>query len=891
MSEPMMDSGDYAETTQVATHPSSPLAPEPKTDPHLLGTHLTANGAAFSVYAHEASAVELCLLENTGQRDSHGDPVFHETRWQLRGPFRGIWHGNIPGVRPGQLYGFRAYGPWDPDAGLFYNPQKILLDPYAKAISSTPRLSPRLYAHQVNAQLQPATHELTPDPLDSLPDQALGVVVNTAPFPVAPKPHTSWRRTVIYEAHVKGLTRNLPGLPPELQGTYAGLANPVTIAYLKDLGITAIELLPIHAKFTEPFLQDKDKDNYWGYSTLSYFAPEPSYATARAQDAGPQAVLDEVRGMVSLLHEAGIEVILDVVYNHTCEGGQFGPSLSWRGLDPRRYYVWNHSYPNRLVDFTGCGNTVDFTQNQAVGMMLDSLRYWAGEVGVDGFRFDLGVTLGRNRQQYAVRHPSFVAMATDPVLAGTKLIAEPWDIGPDGWQTGNFPSPFADWNDRYRDTVRRFWLTDMAAQVHGRHAHGPHELATRISGSADMYGSNLPEYNRGPGASVNFICAHDGFTLADLVTYNLKHNEANGEENRDGTTNNNSWNHEFEGHLLRGKLAPAGVEADATPSIDSSRAGIATNAGTATKTSTGKATPPTARPSQAALADTIARVAPKRLRNLRNMWGTMAVSAGTPMILAGDEFGNTQDGNNNAYCQDGPLTWLDWQWQPWQEALHETARYLLGLRAEHPVMRPDSFASGQVCHGDRLPDLSWYDRDGEALSPSGWHDPRNRVVQMLRSGAAWEDVDLLVIFNGSTEAVEINPPQARSRVFRLVWDSVWASPTYRDEDDLSAWVSEVTGVAQAGGNASGGLETGTQAGDLEPGAEEEHVRFAEEVGVTPGLGLDLVRQISELPVTVRGMKSQMAPMSMRIFFAEVPEHPTGNEKLDLLNVLHRVRDK
>lgn len=817
--------------------PTEDFAPEPKLDPHRLGAHLTDSGVAFSVYARQATAVELCLLSPQDDPDDPDGVLYEERRIRLLGPFRGIWHGNIPGIRPGQIYGYRCYGPWDPNAGLFYNPQKILLDPYAKAITKSPRLTPRLYAHQVNDKLEPATRELKLDPLDSLPDAALGVVVNTQSFPVSDKPRRSWRDTVICEAHVKGLTRTLPGIPPDLQGTYAGLANPVTIQYLKDLGVTAIELLPIHAKFSEPFLQDNGRTNYWGYSTLSYFAPEPSYATEYAQRQGPQAVLDEVRGMVSLLHQAGIEVFLDVVYNHTAEGGTHGTSVSLRGLDPQRYYVWDHGSPNRMVDYTGCGNTVDFTSNEAVGLMLDSLRYWAGEVGIDGFRFDLGVTIGRNREQFAVRHPSFVGMATDPILAGCKLIAEPWDMGPNGWQTGNFPSPFADWNDRYRDAIRGFWLTDGAAQVHGRHAHGPHELATRISGSADFYSSIVPELNRGPGASINFIAAHDGFTLADLVTYNHKHNEANGENNHDGTNNNNSWNHEYEGHVLRG------LQYSDDPKV----------------------------------LEEVVSIAPLRLRNLRNMWGTLAISAGTPMFLAGDEFGNSQEGNNNAYCVDAPLSWLDWRWLPWQKALHETVQYLLRLRADHPVMRPDSFASGMPVQGDKLADLSWYDRTGAALTPGAWHDPRNRVVQMLRSGAPWGDVDLLVMINGTMDQVEVNPPPARSRVFRLVWDSTWPNPTNRSEESPDSL--GVPGYDLPFSALTKGEKPPAEAVD----------RLAAEVGVTPGSGLRLAEVISELPVTVRGMTSKMEAMSMRIFFAEVPENPSGNAKIDLLNVLKRVQ--
>lgn len=847
--------------------PTDVVAEEPKLDPHHLGPTITESGVAFSVYSHQATAVEVCLFDSPDENGRYQS----ERRIRLRGPFRGIWHGNIRGVRPDQVYGYRAYGPWDPDAGVFYNPQKVLLDPYAKAITQPPVLSPQLYAHQVDAELKPVTRELTMDPLDSVDYNALSVVVNTHSFPVADRPRTSWRRTVIYEAHVKGLTRQLPGIPPELQGTYAGLANPVTIDYLKNLGVTAIELLPIHAKMPEPFLAERNLSNYWGYSTLSYFAPEPTYATEAAQRRGPQAVLDEVRGMVSLLHQAGIEVLLDVVYNHTAEGGTLGPSLSLRGLDPQCYYVWNHGYPNQMVDFTGCGNTVDFTSTESVALLLDSLRYWAGEVGVDGFRFDLGVTLGRNREQYALRHPSFVGMATDPVLAGCKLIAEPWDMGPNGWQTGNFPSPFADWNDRYRDGIRGFWLTDAAALAHGRHAHGPHELATRVSGSADLYGSNIAEYNRGPGASINFVAAHDGFTLADLVTFDHKHNEANLEGNRDGTNNNNSWNHGHEGHVLSGKE----LGDEDLPSA-AAKNGPDPQSGEGFSPRFSRMDPTTPFHGDPLNRTEMVKVATNRLKTLRNLWGTLAISSGTPMILAGDEFGNSQNGNNNAYCQDGPISWLDWQWQPWQKGLFETARYLLHLRAEHPVMRPDAFASGMPQAGDKLQDLSWYNREGEHLTPGAWHDPANRVLQMLRSGAPWDDVDLLVMINGTNDEVQINPPRARSRVFRLVWDSTWPDPSARE------------------GNAGEKLQLLTGLNSAAPSARHQDTNdpvalFAEEVGVTPGSGIRLAEVISELPVTVRGMRSKMAPFSMRIFFAEVPDNPSGDEKIDLLNTLRKVQ--
>lgn len=798
--------------------PTERRAPAPARHPHRLGAHVVDQGVAFAVYASRATAVELCLVsKRDGERS--------EERYLMYGPENGIWHCTIPGVRPGQLYGYRAYGAWDPDSGLRHNPFKILLDPYARATAGNRDLVPALYAHQVDSELEAITSDLALDPMDSLPKAILGVVT-AANFPVAPSPRVPWEQTVIYEAHVRGLTLNLPGVPPELAGTYAGLAHPATIDYLKGLGITTLELLPIHAKLSEPFLLEKGLSNYWGYSTLSYFAPEPSYATRAAQEAGPQAVVDEVRGMVSLLHEAGIEVVLDVVYNHTCEGGHAGPSLSWRGLDNLSYYLHDGGHPARLVDVTGCGNSLNFASTPVVGMALDSLRYWASEVGIDGFRFDLAVTLGRNGAEFSQRHPFMVALATDPVLAGKKMIAEPWDLGPDGWRTGQFPLPFADWNDRYRDAIRSFWLADVSNLAHGRHAHGPHELATRLSGSADIFGHGQLPGGRGPRASINYIASHDGFTLSDLVTYDHKHNEDNAEDNRDGTNNNLSWNHGYEGPVT---LDP---RQEAAPTAD-----------------------------QMELA---ALVAPPRLRNLRNLWGTLMVSAGTPMFVAGDEFGRTQQGNNNAYCQDSPISWVNWDWKPWQWALFKTSTYLLRLRREHPVMRPSTFASGRVHKDDCLADLSWYDRAGNPLTPGGWHDPANRVMQMLRSGAPWGDVDLLVVFNGTLEQVTIDPPKARGRVFRLMWDSGWPDPDHRmedDSDDLGVPGFSTTGQGLSA-EVAAGLNAGTGVAATLPSMLTEMARATYQ---NDGPG-----DLTEMPVAMHGMSSQMDPLSMRIYFAEVP---------------------
>ena len=700
------------------------VAPVPEPVPHgaadlvRLGAHVVDGGMDVVVVATRADAVDLCLLD-----DRTGGGLI-ERRYRLRGPVRGRWHGHVPGVRPGQRYGLRVHGPWRPEIGLRHNPAKLLLDPYARAIDGTVSLTPAIYPHVVGEDLAPISDR--PDPRDSRDDVPLGVLLAPRTDTPVPRPRIPRDRTVVYEAHVKGLTMLHPDVPDELRGTYAGLAHPAILEHLTSLGVTTVELLPIHASMSEPFLDGKGLTNYWGYSTLSFFAPEPSYATAAARAAGPQAVVDEVRAMIDALHEAGLEVLLDVVYNHTCEGGDWGPSLSLRGLDATGNYLHDPGHPGNFWDTTGCGNTLDFRRTQVVALTLDSLRYWVTEMGVDGFRFDLAVTLGRNGADFSGHHPLFVAMATDPVLARTTLVAEPWDLGPGGWRTGQFPDPFSEWNDRYRNTVRTFWLADAAANSAGRPGHDLRDLATRLSGSGDLFGHGDVPGGRGPLASVNFLTSHDGFTLADLTTYNHKHNGANLEDNRDGSNDNRSWNHGVEG------APPAGTEQ--------------------------------------------AEVLLRRRRSMRNLLGTMLVSAGTPMFTAGDEFGRSQGGNNNAYCQDNEISWVDWDLAAWQEDLQAASAYLVSLRGEHAVLRPQRLASGAAPAGDVLPDLSWGDVDGGPIPVSAWHDPATRVLQMLRSGYRLGGRDLLVVFNGSITQRDVRLCTGRGRPWELVWDSAWNDP-------------------------------------------------------------------------------------------------------------------
>ncbi|MEZ7671860.1 glycogen debranching protein GlgX [Pauljensenia sp. 20925_1_27] len=700
---------------------------EPNPVPSRLGVFRSGDGLDVSVVARGASGVDMCIFDEAGA----------ETRFALIGPHTGIWHGHIPGFGAGTRYGFRVHGPWDPDGGKFYNSHKLLLDPYGRGVDGVVDMKPGVYAHCVDEDLYPSEYPLRRSPIDSAAYMPRSVVVEPS-FPIEPQPHTPWETTVIYEMHVKGFTKNMPGVPPQLRGTYAGLAHPASVSYLKDLGVTAVELLPVHAKCDEPFLTERGLTNYWGYSTLSFFAPEPSYATEASRERGAQAVVDEFRGMVSLLHQAGIEVILDVVYNHTCEGGDAGPSLSWRGLDSDLYYRHTTSRPVQAIDVTGTGNTVNMDHPKTIQMVLDSLRYWVREMGVDGFRFDLAATLGRFATGFSPMHPLLIAMATDDLLAHVKLIAEPWDVGPGGWQTGNFPVPFSEWNDHYRGALRNFWLADVRAQASGHVVTGPNDLATRLSGSQDVFEHGLGRL-RGPRASINFVTAHDGFTLADLTAYDRKHNTANLENNRDGSDDNRSWNHSVEGTLAVNATHP-------------------------------NATTPYAILSDMTIADL-------RARSQRNILTTMFVSSGTPMLTGGDEFGRTQYGNNNAYCQDDPISWVDWDLAEGQLEQIDTVSWLIALRQAHPVLRPDRFATGTPHGGDTIPDLSWYTAQGTPMPDYGWTDARHRTFQMLRSGVTWGDRDALIIINANLDGAEVTLPEGHDLDWLVAYSTVWATPS------------------------------------------------------------------------------------------------------------------
>jgi glycogen operon protein len=593
--------------------------------------------------------------------------------WQLKtlpNITNDVHHGIVDGFPMGSRYGFRSSS--EDDALPVSVPtvafeddgeQPLLLDPYGRAV-----------------------------------DQRDGLLTNVRmsggfDWGGDRNPHISWRNTIIYEAHVRGQSMLHPDIPEELRGTYAGLAHPAMIEHLTGLGITSVQLLPVHFHLDEPHLQNLGMTNYWGYNTAAFFAPHPAYATEAAQMAGPQAVQDEFKGMVKLLHAAGLEVILDVVYNHTAEGGRDGQTLSFRGLGEMQYY--RHDGHGRYVDTTGCGNSLNFGHPRVVQLVLDSLRYWVDEFHIDGFRFDLAVTLCRNAaNDFDPHHPFLVAIAADPVLSSVKLIAEPWDLGYGGWQTGRFPPGWVDWNDHFRDALRSFWLADRAAIDAGGQGGSVARLADSISGSASLFA----ESGRTRMASVNFFTSHDGFTLADLVSYDRKHNEANGEQNRDGHGDNRSYNHGFEG-----------------PTEDE-------------------------------------EILALRAQTSRNLMATLMVSMGVPMITAGDEIGRTQQGNNNAYCQDNAITWLDWTSTPESHAMLRSTKRVIRLRKEFLAGQPHHYPSR-----DKQAYLHWFDEHGKPMSMDRWNDPQHRVVQLLL-GSDDGQVDGLVVVNGSANDIKITLP-------------------------------------------------------------------------------------------------------------------------------------
>jgi isoamylase len=676
---------------------------------------LHGDGSAdVAVYAGHADAVELCLFES-GDRAART-----ERRVELTSRAHGTFFARVRDLRAGQRYGLRVHGPWDPDRGHRHNPAKLLLDPYAHAVEGAVTWRPEVFGHTVGADLRgdPAVR----DDRDSAPYVPRGVVLdNGFDWGDDRRPQVPWADTVIYEAHVKGLTAQHPAVPPHLRGTYAGLADPHVIEHLVGLGVTTVELLPVHAFVSEPALARRGQQNYWGYNTLGFLAPQPTYAAA----TDPHEAVREFKGMVRLLHEAGLEVILDVVYNHTCEQGATGATLSLRGLDNRAYYRLD--WQGHDVDVTGCGNTLDLRHPVPLRLVLDSLRHWAQELHVDGFRFDLATALARGRDDaYDPDHPFLMALRTDPVLSRVKLIAEPWDVGQHGWRTGQFPPPLAEWNDRYRDCIRTFWLADGARHAAGQTGHGVRELATRLAGSQDLFGTR----DRGPLASVNYLASHDGFTLADTTAYDRKHNEANGELGRDGHDDNRSWNHGIEG--------------------------------------------PTDDP---AILD-------QRRQTIRNLMATLALSTGVPMICAGDEIGRTQRGNNNAYCQDNEVSWLDWDLKPWQEEILATTRRLFALRRAHAVLHQRAFFAGHPRRSDGTTDLVWYAADGRRMDPGRWNDTEVRTIQMHLDGGHVGSRSLLTVLHGGDETAVTLPAPPGVTSYELLWDSRITSPNANGDNEI-----------------------------------------------------------------------------------------------------------
>ena len=630
-----------------------------------------AGGANVALWAQGADRVDLCVFV---------DGV--ESQIELASHLHNIFYAHIDELPAGTMYGFRVHGPWDPETGQRWNPAKLLQDPYARAIDGQLRLNPAIFGHKGADDLSINTH-------DSAPFVPRSVVVSDNFDWQGDRPlERSWSDTVIYETHVRGITMNHPGVPEHLRGTYAGLATAPVIEHLKALGVTAVELLPVHHFVDEVHLLECGLTNYWGYNSLGFFAPHARYSSAGSR--GGQ--VNEFKEMVKTLHAAGLEVILDVVYNHTAEGNQFGPTLSFRGITNDGYYKLAES-GRYHVDYTGCGNTLDLSHPHVLQLVLDSLRYWVNEMHVDGFRFDLASALIRSTGDVDMLSSFLTAISQDPVLRRAKLIAEPWDLGPGGYQVGEFPFLWSEWNDRYRDSVRDFW----------RGTPGLRELGWRMSGSADLYESD----GKRPYSSINFITAHDGFTMRDLVSFERKHNEANLEANRDGTDNNRSRNYGHEGE----------TDNDEINAI--------------------------------------------RRRQIRNMLTTLALSAGVPMISGGDEFGRTQQGNNNAYCQDNSLAWFGWDWEQWQCDLNSYAQAVFALRREHQVFRQTHFSRGQSLVDGGPEDLAWFDRSGQLMKEASWNEPSAQTLMMFLAPHQVADPSarsFLLIAHGGGDDIEVTLP-------------------------------------------------------------------------------------------------------------------------------------
>ena len=628
--------------------------------PYPLGATWDGAGVNFALFSEHATTVELCLFDP-------GDPGRETHRIPIREHTDQVWHVYLPEARPEALYGYRVHGPWQPAAGHRFNPAKVLIDPYARAITGATSWSDAMFGHRVGVP----DGDLIADERDNAPYLPKSVVVDPAfTWGDDRQPRTPWHDTVIYEVHVKGFTARHPDVPRDKRGTYSGLASPAAVEHLQRLGVTAVELLPVHHSVTEQALRDRGLTNYWGYNSIGFFAPDARYSSV----GGRGAQVAEFKTMVKTLHQAGIEVILDVVYNHTAEGDHRGPTLSYRGIDNAAYYRLDARDRRRYIDYTGCGNTLNMMQPRTIQLIMDSLRYWVLDMHVDGFRFDLAATLARELHDVDRLSAFFDVIHQDPVISQVKLIAEPWDLGEGGYQVGNFPVGWSEWNGKYRDTVRSFWRGD-GGQLS--------ELGYRLTGSSDLYEAG----GRRPYASVNFVTAHDGFTLGDLVAYEAKHNEGNGEDNRDGTDHNLSWN--------------GGVEG---PTDD-------------------------------------AKIREIRERQVRNFLATLFLSQGIPMLCGGDEIGRSQGGNNNAYCQDNDVSWLQWSLSRPAVRLLEFTQRLIRLRRENPVFHRRTFFHGRRVLGAPSKDLSWFRPDGKELTDNDWGNGQMRCLGLRLAGDAIEEVD------------------------------------------------------------------------------------------------------------------------------------------------------
>jgi glycogen operon protein len=647
--------------------------------PAPLGATPDDDGVNFAVYSSVAEAVELCLFDANGKLvRSHSLPACTD----------GVWHGFLPGCKPGQRYGYRVHGPWRPEDGLRCNPHKLLVDPYCRELDGG------FQWHDSVFDYVPGAGDFTLNPLDSAAYVPRSVVSAPLGIRMSPRPGIPWSKTVIYETNLRGYTMRHPAVPDAERGTFAGMQNGAVLDYLKSLGITAVELLPVQAYIDEHHLARRGLRNYWGYNSVAFFTPMPRFACDDPRR--------EFLGMVNAIHDAGMEVILDIAFNHTGESGASGPTLCFRGLDNRAYYRLEPHDPASYVNDTGTGNTINADHPQVQALVLDCLRYWSGELGVDGFRFDLATILGRHGHGFSPQHPLLEAISTDPGLRDIKLIAEPWDPGPGGYQLGHFPDRWAEWNDKYRDTARRFWRGD--ADMNGR-------FARRLHGSADIFDHR----GRAPYASVNFVTSHDGFTLADVVSYEHRHNEANGEDNRDGHAHNFSCNH--------------GVEGDTD--------------------------------------DEDIRAA--RRRHRLNLLASLLLSQGTPMLLAGDEFGNSQDGNNNAYAQDNETGWLDWSGLDADPEFALEVRELIHLRREWPLLRLPQYLHGETVVGPSSVHIDWLNADGEQMKEGDWSGPASFKVMFAEAARDGVKSRVAVLFNNGDDAVAFRLP--KDQPWRVAWSA------------------------------------------------------------------------------------------------------------------------